>query len=133
LLSSPVADVITALIPGTLDDNIKAMLLLNLQKVLKVLQVTAEITNEPNPAQQVLLLVEYLKTVSTPMKNAIYKTIAAELAKASNDGKDNIKGHSIDLLTQLTYSKMVEGKEAHEIEDKETENETPTQDENEQN
>ncbi len=120
LLNNPVTDVITALIPGSIDDAIKAKLLVGCNKALSVLAITADIANETDPVQQILKLLEYLKTATPAMQSAIYKQLASEMAKISAGGKEIVRGHSVDLLTQLQYSKMIEGKEAHEIPDNES-------------
>ena len=120
LLENPVIDVITALIPGNVDDNLKVFLLTNCQKALNLLAITADIANETDPVQQVLKLVEYLKTATPAMKSAIYKQLASEMAKLSNGGKEKVKGHSVDLLTQVEYSKMIEGITHVELQDDNT-------------
>jgi hypothetical protein len=107
ILESPVADIVTALIPGDVDDKIRAFILANCGKALNALAITQDIANEPDPVQAIIKLLEYLKTAAPAMKAAIYKQLASEMAKLSNGGKEIVKGHSVDLLTQLEYSKMV--------------------------
>ncbi len=112
LLDNPVADILTAIIPGSWDDALKAKIIANLQKVLSILQVTADITSETDPAQQLLKLIEFLKTLSPALRNAYYFKIASELAKQFNGGKEDVAGHSVDLLTQLQVSKHIEADKA---------------------
>ncbi len=118
-LESPVADIVTVLIPGDVDDKIRDFLLANCGKALNALAITQDIANEPDPVQAIIKLLEYLKAATPAMKSAIYKQLASEMAKLSNGGKEVVKGHSVDLLTQLEYSKMVEEKQLHTVNSKE--------------
>ncbi|MCX6208370.1 MAG: hypothetical protein NTZ59_02415 [Bacteroidetes bacterium] len=123
LLESPVLDVLTALIPSNIDDAIRAKLLLNCQRALQLLAITADIANEHDPASQITKLLQYLKEATPAMKAAIYKQIASEMAKLSG-GAVEVKGHSVDLLTQLQYSKLVEGLEHSDLPSDNTNNNT---------
>ncbi len=116
ILESPVADIVTALIPGDVDDKIRAFLLANCGKALNALAITQDIANEPDPVQAIIKLLQYLKTATPAMKAAIYKQLASEMAKLSNGGKEVVKGHSVDLLTQLEYSKLAEEKAKNKAE-----------------
>lgn len=107
-LESPVMDIITALIPSQIDDQIRAKLIVALQKSLQLLAVTVDIANEPNIDQQLIKFVQYLQQATPTLKAAIYKQLASEMAKQSA-GQTEVKGHSVDLLVQLQYSKMISG------------------------
>ena len=112
MLESPVADIITSLIPSDVDDKIRMFLIANCGKALNILAITADIANEPDPVKAIIKLLQYLKEASPALKAAIYKQLASEMAKLSNGGKEQVKGHSVDLLTQLEYSKFKEAKDA---------------------
>lgn len=124
ILESPVVDVITAIIPSDLDDKIRAVMLNHCSKALQLLSVTSEIANEPDAAKQIAMFIEYLKQCTPALRAALYKQFASEMAKLSG-GTNNVKGHSVDLLTQLQYSKLVEGLTHEDIPD-ETPVQTPT-------
>ena len=109
VVESPVVDILTAIIPGTWDDAIKDFVRANIQKVLTLMNITADIASDPDPASQLAKLVEYLKNASAPMQAAIYKQLASELSKASANGKEEYKGQAVDLLLQIAYSKLKSG------------------------
>jgi hypothetical protein len=81
-----------------------------LAQAIKVLGVSAEIINEPDTLTRIAKLLEHLKDATPAFKSAIFKQLASELAKVTS-GQTEIRGHSIDLLTQLVYSKMKENVE----------------------
>jgi hypothetical protein len=107
LVESPVGNLLTVLIPGDWDDKLRDLLIKRLGEAIDAMHITAEIVNEPDWTSKVAKLLEYLKHQSKPMQQAIYKTLASQLAKLSGaDGMEKVKGHSVDLLVQLQYSKM---------------------------
>ena len=134
-VASPVGDLITALIPGDLDDKIRDCLLRNLSRAIDAMHVTHEIATAPDWTSKVAKLIEYMRSQSKPVRQALYKALSVELAKQSAFGKAlqaeleaaekeerepnpvdlNVKGHSIDLLTQVQYSKMKENVEADDL------------------
>lgn len=107
IVDSPVANIITALIPGTWDDSLKEAVSQRLAKAIDAMHITADIVNEPDWTAKVIKTYQYLQTLSKPMRGAIYKKLAAELAKESG-GNDKVKGHAVDLLVQMQYSKLKE-------------------------
>ena len=104
-LESPVADIITALIPGEIDDKLKDFFLANVSKALDILQVTEAINQATSIEDKLKLLTEYLLTLSPNMRNAVYMKLASQIAKVTGN-TDSIKGYSVDLLVQSQYSKI---------------------------
>jgi hypothetical protein len=67
------------------------------------------IFNEPDTTQKILKLIEWIKTLSPSLQKGVFLRLASEMAISSNGGKDSFKGHAVDLLTQMQYSKLAEG------------------------
>lgn len=88
-IDSHEADLLTALIPGTLDDAVKVWLRLNLQKIIDSFGGVQTILNLPKPAQ-----------------NQIYLGIAAKInQELSNDiGKESITLPQAIVATQAKYN-----------------------------
>lgn len=115
-IDSPAVDILTALIPGTADDKAAAWIRANLPKAINTLSITDAINKEKSFEKKLLLLAEYLKTLSPEMRNGVYLRLSSLIAKTSG-GKDKVKGHSVDLLTQMQYSKLVEGLEHSDLQE----------------
>ena len=113
-VDSPVADLITAIIPGNVDDSIKLLLSTSLQKALDSLQVVKIEDSNADLQTKLNALLEYIKTLSPTMQNGVYFKLASEIAKAMGS-TDSFKGHSVDLLVQMQYSKMKEGIKAEDL------------------
>ena len=108
VVASPVGNLIAALIPGGIGEAARDELIDILTKAINTMHITAYIVNEPDWTNKVSKTVAYIRTLSNPMKNAIYLKLASEMAKIKS-GSDSFKGHSVDLLTQMQYSKQKEG------------------------
>jgi len=104
-LSSPAADIIAALIPGNIAEEVKTLLLANIGKALDALEITEEINNAATTADKLTLLTQYLLTLSPNIRNAVFMKIASQLAKTTGN-TDTIKGYSVDLLVQSQYAKQ---------------------------
>lgn len=137
IVASPVGDLITALIPGDWDDKLRQMAIANLTRAIDAMHITSEISSEPDWTSKAAKLLAYLRNQSKPMQRAVYKQLAAELAKQSAFGKQlaaeleaaekegrepnavatEVKGHSVDLLVQLQYSKLKEKVSAADLPD----------------
>jgi hypothetical protein len=109
LFDSPVIDAFTALIPGDADDRVKEWVRSNLDKAIFAVSPLPDIINEPDASLKIVKLIEWLKTLSPSLQKGALMRLASEMAKAANDGKENVKGHAVDLLTQMQYSKLTEG------------------------
>lgn len=108
VMDNPVIDAITALIPGDLDDKIKARIRTSLDTAIVKLAPLPEIINEQDPTQKILKLIAWIKSLSPSLQKGAMLRLASEMAVASG-GTTEIKGHAVDLLTQMQYSKMTEG------------------------
>lgn len=135
VVASPVGDIITALIPGDWDDKLRQFAIDTLTKAIDAMHVTHDIAVTPDWTSKIAKLLAWLRNQSKPMQQAIYKQLATELAKqsafgkqlaaeleaAQNEGRDpqpvelNVKGHSVDLLVQMQYSKLKEGVKAEDL------------------
>lgn len=114
IVDSNIGDFVVAIIPGDADDKLREWISVNLAKALYNLQIGAAIVNAPDFETKISYLVNMLRSMSPKLRNGIYLKIASEIAKASgNDEK--VKGHSVDLLTQLQYSKMAENVTAEDL------------------
>lgn len=87
IVDSPVADVVTALIPGTVDDQIKEKLREWLPKILLELGMIQSIANMTNVNDQLNAILAKLKLSSDDTKNAFYHSLASLILTKISDGK----------------------------------------------
>lgn len=124
-VDSPVANLVTALIPGTWDDKLKDFWSNNLAKAIDLLYITQDIASEPDWTNKIIKLIGYLKSCSPAMRSAIYKQLSVEMAKLSNESYNSNgnkpRTHAIDLLVQMQYSKLRSGVEADDLSDEDNE------------
>lgn len=113
-VDNPLVDALVAVIPGDLDDKIRDWVSKNLTKAINVLHISEEILSQPTLELQLAALIAYIRSLSPSMRKGVYLRLASELAIASG-GKENVKGHSVDLLVQAQYSKLAEGVEAADL------------------
>jgi hypothetical protein len=113
-VDSPVADIVTAIIPGNVDDSIKFLLSTSLQRALDSLQIVKIEDSNATLQTKLNALLQYIKTLSPSMQNGVYFKLASEIAKAIGS-TDNFKGHGVDLLVQMQYSKMKENITASDL------------------
>lgn len=131
-VENPLADIVTALIPGQLDDKVKEWIDKNAVRAIKLLQASAYIESQPTLELMLVKLIEYLRRLSPELRKGVYMRLASLMARSSGD-TETVKGHSVDLLVQMQYSKLAEGMTHEDLpEDKycaeHTENETATND-----
>lgn len=116
ILDNPFADLVVALIPGTIDDKAKAFALEYLTKAINVLHITNDIVNDPDWASKIQKTVNYIRTLSPSLQKGFFMRLTSEMAKISAGSEsDKVKGHSIDLLVQMQYSKLKEGLKAEDL------------------
>jgi hypothetical protein len=109
LVDSPVADVITALIPGDADNLIVAKLRLILPVVLEKVALANNITKEGKTQSEVIALVlKHLKKANIDSKKMFWVSFATELNIALSDGK--IGFSEALILSQLVYSEIQKNK-----------------------
>lgn len=87
IIDSPVADVVTALIPGEVDDEIKAKLREWLPKILLELNLVQSIAHIENINDQLNAILAQLKLASDDAKNAFYHSLASLILQKISDGK----------------------------------------------
>jgi hypothetical protein len=108
IVDGTIGDVITAVIPGDADEIVREWISKNLSIALKVMQLSGAINNSMDIDTQIDYLVKTLRPLNKKMRQALYLKIASEMAKSSSNGVA-VKGHAIDTLVQLQYSKIAEG------------------------
>jgi len=86
-VDSPVADIITAIIPTDIDDNIKQKLRDALPKILAQLQLAENCADLTNTADIVRCAIETLKGMEGDIKSAFWHDIAVLVAQVASDGK----------------------------------------------
>lgn len=87
VVDSPVADVITAMIPGELDDQIKQQLRKLLPKLILELGLVQSVANIEDQNAQLQAILEKLKLSSDDAKNAFYHSLASLILEKLSDGK----------------------------------------------
>ena len=81
------ADILTAIIPGTLDDNIKNLLRANLPKIvveLKLVQATEGLTD---PNEIMLAATKVIQQLSGDYRSSFLNSLAIITAQVAADGK----------------------------------------------
>lgn len=100
-IDSPVADLLTAIIPGNLDDNIKNKLREKLPGVLEKLQLAYVIANISDPNEQLKAILDILKLSSDEAKNAFYHEFSYTFLEAVSDGKVTMS--EAKVLAEMVY------------------------------
>lgn len=102
-VESPVADVITALIPGDVDDRIVSSLRANLPRVLFKMALIHRISTESSTNSEAIGgILAYLQEVHPDTKASFWIRFAAELNVALADGKITL-AEGI-YLSQMAYA-----------------------------
>jgi hypothetical protein len=87
IVDSPVADVVTALIPGSADDKVKELLRSWLPKVIIELSLVESVANIEDQNAQLQAILDKLKLSSDETKNAFYHSLASLVLQKLSDGK----------------------------------------------
>lgn len=101
-LQSPAADLLTAIIPGNLDDLLRQQLLVALQYAIDALGMSASCVTAPTLNDKVQCMAKYLLTLSVDKRDALLLKLAS-IITARLDGNRK-KQNVYDLLTQACYS-----------------------------
>lgn len=91
---SETPDIITSIIPGTLDDKIKDAIRAALPKIVMELQLAAKCMDETEPDKIVACALETLKGISPEFRKDFYDSLATQIALVAADGKltwDDVK------------------------------------------
>lgn len=86
-VNSPEADIITALIPSTLDDAIKDKLRIALPKILAELKLVGNCANETDPDKIVACAIQALQQLDGDIKSAFLHNLSILIAQVAADGK----------------------------------------------
>lgn len=101
-MESPMADVLTMIIPGNLDDMIKVQLRQYLPIVLQELKICEKCIHLTDPNEIVKCALEALKTYDTKSQYVYLNGIASKLADCLSDGK--ITWGEIVAMVEYTYA-----------------------------
>lgn len=113
-VDSKACDVVTALIPGTLDDVAADWIRKNIGKAIDKMKLAGDIGKEKDFAKKIELLITFLKDKSPEEAKGYYIRLASLAAQSSGNVK-TIKGHDVDLLVQVQATKTIEGIHASDI------------------
>ncbi len=86
-VNSPTADIITALIPGDIDDSIKNILRSKLPLILSELKLAEACQNINDPAQLTTCAVNTLQSLEGDIKSSFLHTISILVAEVTADGQ----------------------------------------------
>lgn len=86
-VSSPAADIITALIPGSLDDQIKNLLRAAMPKILADLLLINSTITLTDPDEITAASIKVLQSLDPKISSAFLHSISILVAQAAADGK----------------------------------------------
>ena len=86
-IDSPAADVLTALIPGDVDDKVKDLLRAKLPLILYELKLADNCLDITNPAQLTICGVNAIQGLQGNVKSAFLHTFSIMVAQAASDNK----------------------------------------------
>lgn len=101
-MASPVADILTAVIPGDLDNIVRQHLLAALERATDALLIAEKCRKEGEIADKLLCLAEELRLKSPELRDALLHRMASLMA-GQLDGQ-RLKQNLYDLYTQAKYT-----------------------------
>lgn len=123
ILESPVANIITALIPGDADDKLKNLLLNCLHKAIDTLHISADIANDPDWTSKIYKTLKYIESLSPDLRQGflrdLTRVLIIESAKQSNDPVPEKSKH-LNLLIESKLNQLSTSLEVVEALPKET-------------
>jgi len=102
ILSSPVTDIITAIIPGDLDNTIKTQLINALTKAIEALSIADICKQYAEPADMLSCFVQQVKQRDPQLQDAILQKLASLVAGQMDGNK--LQQSLYDLYTQAKYT-----------------------------
>ena len=105
ILQSPVADVLTAIIPSTIDDNAKKQMITYIDKVLPYLIIVDDCKNKGDVSAMIACWVQHLAKHPAHTRNALLIKFAA-LLTAMQHGEE-YKQSLYDAAVQLEYTASI--------------------------
>lgn len=104
VIDSPVADILTAVIPSGIDDAVKDQLRKYLPMVLQQLRIAEECMSLNEPDKIIACAITALQKYEGVAKHAQYLNIAAMLTNCLSDGK--LTWTEVIHLVQYTYDEL---------------------------
>jgi hypothetical protein len=86
-VDSPAADVLTVIIPGTLDDDLKTLLRAKLPEILTELKLADSCSGLTDPSQITACAVKVLQGLDGDVKSAFLHSLSVLVAQVAADGK----------------------------------------------
>jgi hypothetical protein len=86
-VDSPEADVLTAIIPGSIDDDIKNLLRAKLPVILTELKLADSCSSLTDPAQITACAIQVLQGLDGDIKSAFLHNLSILIAQVAADGK----------------------------------------------
>lgn len=86
-VDSPAADILTAIIPGNLDDELKTLLRAKLPGILTELKLADSCGNLTDPSQITACAVKVLQSLDGDVKSAFLHSLSILVAEVAADGK----------------------------------------------
>jgi len=86
-VDSPVADIITLLIPGETDDRIKTALRNALPNILTQLKLADDCANATSPEQLTLCAIKTIQNFTGDLRSAFLHNLSVMIAQVAADGK----------------------------------------------
>ena len=101
MLDSPLANLVTQVIPGTWDDELKAKGTVALGKAIDDLCVSIKMAETPNLEDKLKLFTEWMAGESPEFKESQLKKIADLVVKYMDGAK--LRDHEYEMVTAATY------------------------------
>ena len=86
-VDSPEADILTAIIPGNIDDDINNLLRARLPIILTELKLADSCSNLTDPAQIIACAIKVLNGLDGDIKSAFLHNLSILIAQIASDGK----------------------------------------------
>lgn len=102
IVQSPAAAVLTAIIPGTLDDRLKAQAEHALEQAVKALTIAGKCSDSKSLTEYINCFATELRKQDERLRDALLLKLAS-LITAELDGR-RLKAHHYDLFTQAKYT-----------------------------
>jgi hypothetical protein len=87
IIDSPIADILTAIIPGDIDDKVKQALRVGIPVILADLKLTNQCSDLTDPQEITKCAIETLKTLDGDIRSAFLHNLSILIAQVAADGK----------------------------------------------
>lgn len=101
-LESPVADIITAIIPTNIDDKVKESLLAAINKAMPYLMVVDICKDETDTEKLVMCWIQQIKFLPKDVQNALLAKFAAKITGLLDN--NDLRQSSYDYAIQTLYT-----------------------------